>query len=216
VSTAKSSPIRRFNWASCVQISTLRTKPNPPTTKTGAKRRGDAIEDAFSAPDKRKKFVNAKEQPPLGSILRTNAPASRSERSKEGKANGVSKRTTKTEKTLEESGDDADAGLEDAYEHKVCPAKQVARSSSRDEEKLNDTSDSEADAVQLTHETVAKKAQRDRIRSRRVHHVPLDETKEQRDARTVFLGNVPMEFVKSKVCPSSLSWPHFSPFVSLL
>ena len=35
-----------------------------------------------------------------------------------------------------------------------------------------------------------------------MHHVPLDETKEQRDARTVFLGNVPMEVVKSKVCLS--------------
>ena len=51
------------------------------------------------------------------------------------------------------------------YKHKVCCGKQVARSSSRDEE-LNNVSESEADAVQLTHETMVKKAQCDRIHLR--------------------------------------------------
>jgi nucleolar protein 12 len=136
----------------------------------------------------------------------TNAPASHPKKTKEGKAHKVSKRTTKTE---EESDDEAH--VEEAYEHKVRLGKQVARGSLRDEEQLNDTSDSEGDASQLTHETVVKMAQRDRTRPRHVHFVPPDETKGQRDARTVFLGNVSMEVAKSKVCPSSLlSWPHSS------
>jgi len=45
---------------------------------------------------------------------------------------------------------------------------------------------------------VVKKVQRDRTRPRHVHFVPPDETKEQRDARTIFIGNVSMEVAKSK------------------
>jgi len=136
---------------------------------------------------------------------------------KEGKGKRVSKKTTRTEKSPEEIGDEDNAGLEEAYEHKVRPGKQVAKGSSRDEEQLNGTSDSEEDASQLVHETMVKSAQRDKTRSRHVHHyVPPDETKEQRDARTLFLGNVPMEVAKSKVCPllSHLA-SLFSPIISL-
>ena len=194
---------------SCVQSSTLPAKPNPDPTKTGAKRRGHAVEDALPAPVKRKKSLNAEDLPTFQSMSSTNAPASHPRRAKEGKADKASKRTAKTEKTQEESGDEAH--VEEAYEHKVRPGKQVDRGSSRDEEHVDDTSDSEGDASQLTHETVVKKAQRDRTRPRRVHSVPQDETKEQRDARTIFLGNVSMEVAKSMVCPSSLlSWPHSS------
>jgi nucleolar protein 12 len=192
----------------CVQISTQapRTKPSPPSTKNGVKRRGDAVEDALPAPSKRKKSVNDKAQPSVQPISSTNEPASHSEKTKEGKAKRVSKKTTGTEKAPEEIGDEDNAELEETYEHKVRPGKQVARCSSRDEEQLNGTSDSEEDASQLVHETTVKNVQRDKTRSRRVHHqVPPDETKEQRDARTLFLGNVPMEVAKSKVCPLFLS-----------
>lgn len=106
----------------------------------------------------------------------------------------------------EEIGDEDDAGLEEAYEHKIRPGKQVARGSSRDEERLNDTSDNEEDASQLVHETMVKNVQRDKTRSRHLRHpVPPDETKELRDARTIFLGNVPIEVAKSKVCLLSFS-----------
>ena len=109
--------------------------------------------------------------------------------------------------TPEEIGDEDNAVLEETYEHKVRPGKQVARGSSRDEAQLNDTSDGEEDASQLVHETIVKNVKRDKTRSRHAHHhhVPPDETKEQRDARTIFLGNVPMEVAKSKVRPLSLT-----------
>jgi nucleolar protein 12 len=138
---------------------------------------------------------------------------SHSKKTKEGKGKKVSKKTTRTEKAPEDIGasDEDNAGLEETYEHKVRPGKHVARGSSR-EEQLNDNSDSEEDASQLVHETMVKNAQLVKTRSRHAHHyVPPDETKEQRDARTIFLGNVPMEVAKSKVCPLS-----FLPGLTLL
>jgi nucleolar protein 12 len=204
--------LRRSNSVLCVQISTPPTEPSPAPAKTGVKRRGEAVEDAFPAPSKRKKSVNDKAQSSAHPIPSTNEPASHSKKTKEGKSKRVSKKTTRTEKAPEETGDEDNAGPEEAYEHKVRPGKQVAGGSSRDEEKLNDTSDSEEDASQLVHETMVKNAPHHKTRSRPVHHhVPPDETKEQRDARTIFLGNVPMEVAKSKVCPLS-----FSPGLALL
>ena len=208
MSSANFNPPRRFNRLFCVQIS---TKPSPAPTKTGVKRRGDAVEDAFpiTSTSKRKKSINDNVQP---SIPSTNEQASHSKKTKEGKSKRVSKKTTRTEKAAEVIGDEDNAGLEEAYEHKVRPGKQVARGSSKDEERLNDTSDSEEGASPLVHETMVKNVQRDKTRSRHVRHpVPPDETKELRDARTIFLGNVPMEVAKSKVCLLS-----FSPGLTLL
>lgn len=192
--------------ACCVQIST--PSPAPTTGKIAIKRRGDAVEDA--APSKRKKSVNDNAQPSVRPIPSTNEPASHSKKTKEGNGKRVSKKTTKTE-NVPESGNEENSGQEEVYERKVRPGKQVASGSSRDEERPNDASDSEEDASQLIHETMMKNSQRDKTRSRHVqHHVPPDETKEQRDARTIFLGNVPMEVAKSKVRPLSFSLPHSS------
>jgi len=195
---AYSKPPSRFIGVSCVQVSTPRTKISPAPTKVGIKRREDAVEDAIPAPSKRKK---AKEQPSVPPKPRINAPATHSKKTKEEKGHKASKKPTEKVKTREESGDEDHEGLEEAYEHKVRPGKQAPRGSSRDDEQLNDTSHSEEDASQLVHETVAKRAQRDRTRPRHIHHIPPDETKEVRDARTIFLGNVPMEVAESKVCP---------------
>ena len=195
-----------------VQVSTSQTEPSPAPTKTGVKRRGGAIEDAPPVPSKRQKPVNDKTHPSVPQIPSTIEPASHSKKTtKEGKGKRVSKKKTRTEEAPGEIGDEDNAGIEEAYEHKVRPRKQVARGSSRDEEQLNDTSDSEEDASQLVHETMVKNSQRDKRRSKHVHHVPPDETKEQRDARTIFLGNVPMEVAKTKVCPLP-----FSPGLTLL
>jgi nucleolar protein 12 len=161
--------------------------------------------------------VNDKAQPSVEPIPSTNELASYSKKAKEGKSKRVSKKSTRTEKAPEEIGDEDNAGLEEAYEHKVRPGKQAAIGSSKDEEQLNDTSGSEEDASQLVHETMVKNARRDKTRSRHVHYVPPDETKEQRDARTIFLGNVPMEVAKNKVRPLSFSpgLTLFSPIISL-
>jgi nucleolar protein 12 len=127
-----------------------------------------------------------------------------SKKAKKGKGHDASKKA-EAEKIPEESGDEeTDAGLEEAYERKVRPRKQTVMDPSGIKEQANDTSDSEGDASRLTHETVAAKKDRsNKQRIKHAHHVPPDETNEQRDARTIFLGNVPTDVAKHKVCPSS-------------
>jgi len=64
----------------------------------------------------------------------------------------------------------------------------------------NHSSDSEGETSQLVHETaVVKKDRSSKTRQGHVHNVNPDETKEQREARTIFLGNVPVEVAKEKV-----------------
>lgn len=131
-----------------------------------------------------------------------------SKKAREGNNDEGPKKPSKTEKLPEES-DEEDAGLEEAYERKVSKGRRPTAGSSRSKDQPNHTSDSEGDPSQLAHETATKKDRRNKTRPRHVHHVPHDETKEQRDARTIFLGNVPMEVIKGKVYPSTLfPWPH--------
>jgi len=53
------------------------------------------------------------------------------------------------------------------------------------------------------HESLAAKTSRknDRTPKNKAKYVPPEETKEQRDERTIFMGNLPTEVAKSKVCP---------------
>lgn len=61
-------------------------------------------------------------------------------------------------------------------------------------------SDEEGDPSKLVHESVAAGG-KTKSASGKVKFVPSEETAEQRDARTVFVGNVPVEVVKSRVRP---------------
>ena len=125
-----------------------------------------------------------------------------------------SKKRSKTKDSLEGSDEEeVDDGLEEAYERKIRrPGKQGAPSTSKDKEESESSSDSEADASQLVHETVTKADRHGKPRParKRIHHErPPDETKEQRDACTIFIGNVPIGVAKNKVCQS------FSLFLTL-
>ena len=59
-------------------------------------------------------------------------------------------------------------------------------------------SDKEGNPSRLVHESVAV-GDKSKTVSGKVKYAPQEETPEQRDARTVFVGNVPVEVVKSKV-----------------
>ena len=104
--------------------------------------------------------------------------------------------------------EEADDGLEEAYERKIRrPGTEGAPRTSKNKEESESASDSDVDgrASQLVHETVAMGDQQGKTRPtrRRIHYErPPDETKEQRDARTIFIGNIPVEVAKSKVCTS--------------
>ena len=60
--------------------------------------------------------------------------------------------------------------------------------------------DSKQFAAEVGKYVDSKDPKRDRKKKDKARYVPPGETKEQRDQRTVFVGNVPVEAVKSKVC----------------
>ena len=61
-------------------------------------------------------------------------------------------------------------------------------------------SDDEGDPTQMVHESLLKgDASATTSRHGKTKHVPTEETAEQRDARTVFVGNVAVEVTKSRV-----------------
>lgn len=65
-------------------------------------------------------------------------------------------------------------------------------------------SDAEFDPSSLIHESLqkgAKSKKKDKSESH-TKYVPPDETPEQRNARTIFVGNVPVDVLKSRVCSS--------------
>ena len=181
------------NFVSRLQISTLPKNSDQTATNTGAKRRRDALKDDFPAPPKRKKSVNAGGQSSRRPPPTTN-PEPRPKAAKE-------KKSAKNKELPAESNDEEDdAGLEEAYERKIRPEKQIATGSSRNKAQPSGSSDSEGETSQLIHETaVVKKDRRSKTRQGRGHNVPPDETKEQRDARTIFLGNVPTQVATEKV-----------------
>ena len=192
------------NIGPCLQISTPPINPAFAPSKAENKRRRGVAEDALPAQVKRKKSVGAKEQISLQTGSTTDLVRVNSRKAEESHA--VSNKKPELEKSLDEGDEEeADAGLEEAYERKVRPRKQAAAGFSKNEEQQSDTSESEADASRLVHETTVKSDRHGKTRSRQAHdHVPPDETKEQRDARTIFLGNIAIEVAKSKVYSGSL------------
>ena len=70
----------------------------------------------------------------------------------------------------------------------------------RRDEDVGESSDDEHTTTPLVHETITNDGIKSSAATRsRSVYVPSDETKEQREARTVFIGNVPREVAKSKV-----------------
>jgi nucleolar protein 12 len=183
-----------------LQISPLPVDPAAAPNHTGNKRRRGIAKDYSPARVKRKKTTEDNVQLSLRTGSTAEPSVVNSRKAKESQ--GGLKKKSRIEKSLEESDDEeADAGLEVAYERKVRLGKQAVTGSSKNEEQQHGSPESEAGASQLVHETAAKK---DRRKKKHAHDVPPNETKEQRDARTIFLGNIPIEVAKSKVYSSPL------------
>ncbi|KAH9065193.1 hypothetical protein EDB87DRAFT_1679701 [Lactarius vividus] len=166
------------------------------------KRRRDTVNGLLPGPVKRKKSAKAIDQSFLTS--KPENVANDSEKTKRKRQTSkASKSKSKTKDAPEGSDEEeADGGLEEAYERRNRHlANEGAPSTSKDKEKPEDNSNSEVDASQLVHETIAKGDRHAKTRPirRRIHHdSPPNETKEQRDARTIFIGNVPVDVAKSK------------------
>ncbi|KAA1474692.1 hypothetical protein DENSPDRAFT_873549 [Dentipellis sp. KUC8613] len=93
---------------------------------------------------------------------------------------------------LESSDDEDNADIEDAYLTKSQTSQPAPA------ENASDSSDDEGDPSQLVHESVSKSGKAAKVRTKAPKYVPPEETKEQRDARTIFVGNVPIDVAKNK------------------
>ena len=103
----------------------------------------------------------------------------------------------KASKNVEESeSEDEEDGGEGVGEDSGADDK----SDSDEEEDATSDSDGEGDPSKLVHESLQKGAQtKGQSRHGKQKFVPSKETPEQRDARTVFVGNVAVEVTKSRV-----------------
>jgi len=108
-------------------------------------------------------------------------------------------------KEVNEDGDgddeeDNNSDLENAYlKSKTAKTKQaaiteaVAEKEDTDEE---EDSEGEGESTQIVHESIQPKPKP----AKRQRFVPADETPEQRDRRTIFIGNLPSEVAHKRVC----------------
>lgn len=81
--------------------------------------------------------------------------------------------------------------LEDKYSNRPAP--------SFEQQDEGSDSDEEGDPSTMVHESV-KKAGKKALRPARSKFVPENETPEQKNLRTIFVGNLPLEIASKKVC----------------
>ncbi|KAF8272818.1 hypothetical protein EI94DRAFT_1776724 [Lactarius quietus] len=175
----------------------------PIPQNTGIERRRDAGNVSLPGPIKRKKSGGAIDQSLTSKSAKAELEAKDSKKVKKKSRTSEAPKTKSKAKDVSEGSDEeeADGRLEEAYERKNRPGKPSTPSTPKNKEESESTSDSEVDESKLVHETVANGDGLGKTRPtrRRIHYEhPLDETKEQRDARTIFIGNVPVEVAKSK------------------
>jgi nucleolar protein 12 len=110
-----------------------------------------------------------------------------------------------------ESSEDNDSNLEQRYlsekakisnSHTAHTSPSANRTGANDDRSTSVT-DSEGDdelESSLAHESTVTAKQKKSKGPRKELYVPEGETSTQRDARTIFIGNVPAEIVKNRVC----------------
>jgi len=194
-----------------VKVSALPTTftASPVPRGVGIKRRANAENGSVPSPTKRKKSAEAIDPATLTSKPPPSERVAKNSKKVKSKKyiSEASKTKSKTKNApVGSDEEEGDTGLEEAYERRQRLGEQSAPSTEKNRDAPESSSDSEVDTSQLIHETVAKGERHGKTRptQRHVHHdSPRDETKEQRDARTIFIGNVSVEVAKSKVCPIS-------------
>ena len=119
-------------------------------------------------------------------------------RKMKGKGKGKAKEVNEDEDEDDEKDNNSD--LENAYlKSKTAKAKQVANTEAtaqREDTDEEEASEEEGESTQLVHESIQPKPKP----AKRQRFVPADETPEQRDRRTRFIGNLPSEVAHKRVC----------------
>ncbi|KAL0066185.1 Nucleolar protein 12 [Marasmius tenuissimus] len=135
------------------------------------------------------------------------------EKKKEAKEQPVEKDSSEDE-VMANDEDEDNSDLENAYLMKTLSGKkgkEKARQkesddeedeeedgqSDEDVEEKADSSSSDEDALPPQHETVSKSSKK-RSKAVKVKYVPSEETQEQRDSRTIFVGNLSVEVAHKK------------------
>ncbi|KAI0039732.1 hypothetical protein FA95DRAFT_1612338 [Auriscalpium vulgare] len=195
VSVAVDGDLDALFRASAVAQPLASTSAAPPKTEKKRKRAVEA--EVPKADAKKAKAVKPAASDALDGTVVAAAPKS-SPKSKKEKSK-KEKKTVNKHKPEESDDSDDDAGLEDAYHRKAGQKAGAPKDAQGDQEDdSQDDTDSEGDASKLVHESVAKPGKRAKTRTKAVKFTPEGETSEQRDARTIFVGNVPTGVAKTK------------------
>jgi len=130
--------------------------------------------------------------PKSAPVLR--AAVARSSKAVEGEKERSTKRQKKASKVLIDSEDEEEAG----------PTPTAGPSTAVEEEEDNDAELSEGSEIdtdeELVHETTDTTSKRKRkLATKLPKYTPADETSQDRDRRSIFVGNLPIEVTKSKV-----------------
>lgn len=155
--------------------------------------------------DKRPKDDDSKVATPKKKVVDVKSPKEKKQKEEtKKKADKKSDKKVKGKgKEVAVESDEDDEELENAYlTGRVAGVPTAAKEGegvdgSGKEDDDHEDEDDEAPA-NLVHESLEKKTKK--VRAARTKFVPQDETSEQRDLRTIFIGNLPLETASKKVC----------------
>ncbi|KAF9483522.1 hypothetical protein BDN70DRAFT_873836 [Pholiota conissans] len=163
--------------------------PIPGPSKNTIKKRELPIEKEApnEVPSKRTKFANEYLSP---KATKTTTPKKSSVKSKKAEPKAEKKSKEKGKAKEVDSDDDEIDKLEEEYLNgkSAAPAKSADAGGSEN--------DDEGDSGELVHELLWKKNRK--WRTPKTKHIPKEETLEQRDQRTIFIGNLPIELASKK------------------
>jgi nucleolar protein 12 len=141
------------------------------------------VRDVGQISTRGKEAKTGKREKVVGEPAGTSEPAGKKRKEKQ-------KSKTKVVEVEEVSGDEDDDSLE---------TKHLAEKNTHSDASDHDDDDDGANPSLPTHESLLP-AKSKRIRSSKPKYAPSDETAYQRDLRTIFIGNLPLEVAQKKVC----------------
>ncbi|KIK62418.1 hypothetical protein GYMLUDRAFT_58188 [Collybiopsis luxurians FD-317 M1] len=195
----------------------------PPSSILGSEKRKRKHEDISSVIPKydlKKKRVKSTEEQEKGATSSyPNSPRKAESRKKTEKASGLNSKKPAEEDTAMESEsdeDENDSELENAYLSRTLKRKDKGKGPESPDEEQNDGDkfqeesedhdgvSSEDNSSPPQHESLTKKQRTKKVLKSKTRYVPPDETPEQRNARTIFIGNLSVEVSQKKSLLKSL------------
>ncbi|KAF8195586.1 hypothetical protein BJ912DRAFT_957479 [Pholiota molesta] len=152
----------------------------PSTDSTKKRKLAVEKEASDELPSKRTKPTS--EEKPAKSLKATATPAKSPAKSKKAEGNKSEKKSKANTK---------------GKQRNYLNGKSTAPAAPKSDDGEGLGSDEEGDPSKLVHESLTKKNKK--ARTPKAKHVPKEETPEQRDQRTIFVGNLPIELASKKI-----------------